>query len=226
MAALPVRPTVTLSVVIPTRTEKEGLEAYARLPPGADEVILQIGDPCHPSHLRNLGARKARGKLLLFLDDDVLVRGDLLWLEQHVRAGEWYVPTLEDATGDRNTKWVCATSNTAAKLGLHTATIGAFVAIRPRLLERAGGWPMRMSEDVGLGRRLGALGATLRVAPLTATFLRPCPTWGKTLERYPNWAYFPFPSDTPHRILFPTGSRIAQGEALKGPTLTISYPGT
>jgi len=179
--------------------------AAARAPPGADEIVVGWNPPdvpgVHPAHARNLVARASRGDVLLFLDDDIHAQGDLRSVDPGYL--EWMLPIWRDGTGDPTTQGSLNLANGLAAFGSWMGTIGGFVGVRRELLERVGGWPVAGLEDVGLGRRLRALGARPRVCGVVATALRPMPSAADALRRAPDWLNFPRPHSIPTRVYRP-----------------------
>lgn len=200
-----------LSVIIPSRSWEEGERAVYRLPPGADEVVLIVGNPVHPGHARNLAAREARGSLLVFVDDDVLLRGDLGWFKTAPASEDWWTAArFSDTTGDQGSAAMAAWWTVAGHLGVWSGTVGAFIACRRRLFQRVGGFPLKyVGEDAGIGEAFHGAGARIAVAPIAVELLRASPFVTKALARNPEFVEMPRPATLPTRRYLPAGSPLA-----------------
>jgi hypothetical protein len=188
-----------ISVIIPSRTLEEGEVAVRRLPPGADEVILIFGNPVHPGHIRNLGAREARGSILLFADDDARIQGDLSWFKREPPYNRWWTASgYTDGTDDPSTRAMAAWWTFAGNLGIWSGTVGAFIACRRELFDRVGGFPLRyVGEDAGIGEAFWRAGARMVPAPVTVKLLRPSPFVTKALARNHEFMAMPRPERLP-----------------------------
>lgn len=191
----------SVSVVLISRTIEEARRVAEKLPTGADEILLvtnPVGVPSvHPAWLRNKGAERARGTILAFFDDDVTIEGDLNWFRSRPEAW-WTARSFHDATGDSDTKKVCATCTLAARQGFWFGAIGAFFVLRRSAFRAVGGFQIRSpGEDLATARRLYGLGVRMHPSPFRVTFHRTIPMLGRLLERYPEWSNFPRPDVVP-----------------------------
>lgn len=141
----------------------------------ASSVVVALQDNAGPAAARNHGVRLARGRVVLFIDDDVIASPELLerHLEGHGESGSTVVigPML-DAPGFDYSPWVAweqamlYKQYRAMRLGEYAPTFRQFYtgnASVPRdLISRAGGFDttFRRAEDVELAYRLAQLGAT------------------------------------------------------------------
>jgi glucosyl-dolichyl phosphate glucuronosyltransferase len=140
------------------------------------------------SHARNAGIRGARGRVLAFMDDDVIVDPGWLWnLTQGLMSGEW-----AGAGGRVLPVWTCAlprwlSSDDPHALApfvffdhglepgpLHEPAFGANMAFQRAMFEKYGGFRTDLgrcgdnllsNEDTELGRRLLDGGERLRYEP-------------------------------------------------------------
>lgn len=201
----------TLSVVVPVVGDdppmRAALAALGRADPPPDEVVVVVdgGDAAaaatartHADHVlttparlgpaaaRNLGARHARGDLLLFVDADVVVHRATV-----DRARRLFVddPGLDAAIGAYDADPPAAGALSQYKnllnhwmhhrAGPHGETFwGACGVIRRTTFLALGGfdaerYPVPSVEDIDLGYRLTARGGRIRVAPeLAVTHLK------------------------------------------------------
>jgi hypothetical protein len=194
-----------ISVVVPSRTWEEGDKAVRRLPPGADEVILVYGSPVHPGHIRNLGAKEATGDLLLFVDDDAELHGDLGYFRTRPLHERWWTASsYSDGTDDPSTRAMAAWWTFAGNLGIWSGTVGAFIACRRELFDRVGGFPLRyVGEDAGIGEAFWRHGARMVPAPVTVRLLRPSPFVTKALARNHEFMAMPRPDTLPFKRFVP-----------------------
>lgn len=188
-----------VSVILPSRTFSEGVRAVRRLPAGADEVVLvtnPVGVPgVHPGHLRNRGAARAGGDVLVFVDDDVRLRGDLGWFQG--RPGSetaWSASSWVDVSPGGRSAVVCWAMTAMGGLGMAGGfMVGAFQPIRRSVFERLGGYRTRgmYSEDQDLGARYQRLGLRPAVGPFRVECLKPLALPGEVLGRAAQWWRFP-----------------------------------
>jgi hypothetical protein len=149
-----------ISVIVPARPgERPDLSHLT----GYDEVIIET---CAggAGHARNVGASKAKGDLLVFIDTDSVVRGDLRSLDmtQHdFWTAGWFSPranTLYTVVG-------CHWSNAIPRIFRYPFTIGPFFVVRASAFHEVGG--MRLDvlfDDLDLGRRLFNAGYKFGIA--------------------------------------------------------------
>jgi hypothetical protein len=190
---------VRVSVIIPTRTEAEGKVAVERLPPGADEVLVVIGSPVHPGHARNLARKEAKGDVLLFVDDDAELHGDLGWFKDRPEYERWWTASgYGDASGDTGSSLMAAWWSIAGNLGVWSGTVGCFIGCRASLFDLVGGFPLRyVGEDAAIGEEFWRVGARMVPAPVTVRLLRPSPFVTKALARNPEFMAMPRPESLP-----------------------------
>jgi glycosyltransferase involved in cell wall biosynthesis len=190
---------VQISVVIPTRE----LARVPEVPPGADELLLMGGND-GIAHAKNLGARYAHGDVLVFLDDDLRLEGDLNWFRGRSSSECWWTCTYADATGDPYTASMVSRLNVGSRIGMNAASIGAFLGIRRSTFWAAGGFPEHaLHEDTTLSRTLGRLGFRLHLAPLTGTVQRRFSTLQETWRRNGPHLRSPKAREAPYRRLVP-----------------------
>ncbi|MGI0067771.1 MAG: hypothetical protein ACREB9_05060 [Thermoplasmata archaeon] len=192
----------TVSIIIPTRAMRY---AY-RLPPGADEVILQGGEGgC--AHAKNLGARRARGSILLFVDDDQELWGDLRFLRHPPRQeAAWHVRHHYETTRDAYTAHAFRMLNvmlwTGSALG-----VGPCMAIRRRLFETLGGFRYDIIwEDKDLAQRVLELGPPMGTMPLVEVTHRPLTRWRDVAAIWGRKQTAPPPGYAPFRRWVPTAT--------------------
>lgn len=136
-----------------------------------DELIV-VDDIAHrsPAHIRNVGAARARGEILVFVDADVLIGGDAL---DRLRAAFLVDPRLVAAFGsydDRPPPGIVSSFRNLLHHNVHQEGAGAaqtfwtgIGAIRRDVFLATGGfdaerYPRPMIEDVELGMRLSCAG--------------------------------------------------------------------
>jgi hypothetical protein len=204
-----------LSVVIPSRTWEEGERAVGRLPPGAGEILLVVGDGVHPGWMRNLGAKEAKGEILAFVDDDVQLTGDFGWFEREAAPTEswWTAAQFSDSTGDPGSATMAAWWTAAGHMGVWSGTVGCFIVCRRKLFDAVGGFPLKyVGEDAGIGEAFYRAFAKLAVAPFRVDLLRPSPFVTKALARNPKFMDMPRPASLPVKRYLPA----ADGTGLAG----------
>ena len=138
-------------------------------------VVHARQDNAGPGAARNHGIQLARGRLILFVDDDVLATPTLVQrhLEAHGDSASTVVigPML-NAPGFRYSPWVAweqaklYKQYDAMRLGVYDATFRQFytgnASVPRELVVKAGGFDttFRRAEDIELSYRLDQLGAT------------------------------------------------------------------
>ena len=161
-------------VVVVSDGSTDGTDEYlAGLTPFT--VVHARQDNAGPGAARNHGVQLARGRLVLFIDDDIVATPTLV--EQHLRAhGEStssvVIGPMSNAPGFKYSPWVAWEQAKLYKQyramhdGVYTASFRQFYtgnASLPReLFLRAGGFDttFRRAEDIELSYRLDQLGAT------------------------------------------------------------------
>ncbi len=138
-------------------------------------VVHLRQDNSGPGAARNHGVRLARGRLILFLDDDVLATPELV--ERHVKAhgdstSTVVIGPMLNAPGFEYRPWVAweqaklYKQYEAMRLGVYSATFRQFytgnASVPRELVVGAGGFDtaFRRAEDIELSYRLDRLGAT------------------------------------------------------------------
>lgn len=183
----------SVSAIVPATNRPETLErcrdALQRCETPPDEIILV----CEPANAnaaaaRNVGARRATGEVLLFVDSDVEVGYDAV---TRVRAAFNADPGLvalfgsyDDApsapgvvSGFRNLLHHHVHQSSAGPATTFWTGLGA---VRREAFERAGGFDESVSymEDIDLGMRLSGAGAYIVLDPeLLGTHLKPWSVW-------------------------------------------------
>ena len=168
----------TLSVIIPASDRPKTLDAClaaiaaADRPP--DEVVVVDDEHVRsPASARNLGALRATGDILVFVDADVTVHRDSFERVRDVFEHEDDVdalfgsydddPPMSDAiSGFRNLLHHHVHQNGAGDVQTFWAGFGA---VRRRTFERLGGFSEHPVEDIELGMRLHSAGAKIRLDP-------------------------------------------------------------
>ena len=195
----------TLSLVIPCRD----VTVEIPHPPGLDEVILQGGGPAGLN--RNLGAKRARGSILVFADDDLVLQGDLDWLRHRPAREVWWPPAAYvDRTGDPFSAKMAGWMN--FWIGMKVAVgIGPVVAVRKRAWAAVGGYNLEdVHDDTTFARKLyEAFGTFGESMPVRVDVLRPFTPWKGVAEKRGAWRGRPLPTDGPFRRLVPAGSPAA-----------------
>lgn len=172
-----------LTIVVPATNDPPTLErclaAIERAQDGTDELVVVDGPPAAgPAEARNLGAARANGDVIVFVDADVVVHEDTL---RRIRAAFAADPDLtalfgsyddqpgEDGvvSGFRNLLHHHVHQRSAGPVGTFWAGLGA---VRREAFLAAGGFdaarfPRPAVEDIELGMRLAALGCQVRLDP-------------------------------------------------------------
>jgi len=192
-----------LSVIVPVRSIENAVEVLGHIPPGAVEVLLQSGVGI--AHARNAGARRARGDVLLHIDDDVLLRGDLAWFDTRPAHEVWWVASSwSTTTADRYTEGICSFLNLQAALHLLGASVGSFQPMRRSAFEAIGGYVEEsVQDDMDMARRLYRAFGPPTPAPFAVVILRRTVTMPEHWKRHA--ARGPV-SEGPFRRLVPAGS--------------------
>ena len=159
---------MAVSVVMPVRRLADGQKAAGRLPSGAMEVVLVTGPGV--AGAKNYGAGVARGDVLVFVDDDSRVEGDLGWFDGRPEGEAYWGGELEDGTGGKATGNVFGMN---MMQGNFLAVNGSFQAVRREAFELVGGYRRgSIYEDVDLGRRLLAIGVRANRSPVRVRVMR------------------------------------------------------
>ena len=142
----------------------------------APEQVIVVEDPSlrHPALARNVGAREAKGDILVFIDADVTVHADAF---TRMRQAFDETPQLVALFGSyddepespglvsvfRNLLHHHVHQHEAGPASTFWAGLGA---MRRDTFEAAGGFVVHPIEDIELGMRLAATGAAIRLDPL------------------------------------------------------------
>lgn len=171
---------MTVSIIIPARDPESDPPPT---PTGALEIIMQ-GGPGGPAAGRNIGALRALGDILLFMDDDVAVKGDLAWFEDRPASEQWWLlGRYEDATGDPRTKETVDHANELIRMGLPGAP--SCIVVRRDAFFDIGGYDRdKYFEDGDFACRLFNRYHKGIASPLVGTILRPTRSaWDLELKR-------------------------------------------
>jgi hypothetical protein len=185
---------VTLSVIVPATDNPATIAVCcSALRTGAstpDELVV-VQEPRHvnAAAARNLGARRAGGSVLLFVDADVEVRADAI---ERIRSRFEADPGLtalfgsyDDSpsapgvvSGFRNLLHHHVHQNAPGPATTFWTGLGA---VRREAFESIGGFDetVEFMEDIDLGMRLSAVGARIELDPLVQ---------GKHLKRWSVWS--------------------------------------
>lgn len=125
----------------------------------------------NPGKQRNIGARNAKGSILVFIDADIRMRNkgtieELFWLmESHVGATACIDIISSEATFADTL--ICWPANLAARWFTRYAGRGGLMAVQREVFEKVGGFDERrvVTEDLHLFRRIAKQGS---VACLTS----------------------------------------------------------
>ena len=189
-----------VSIVVPTRNCQQVL-AY---PEGADEVILQECGP--PGRARNVGARRARGEILVFQDDDCILAGNLNWLRWRPPSETWW-PVAEyiDNTGDAYTVRALMFLNGMLTLK-NIAGVGPVVAVRRVAWEAVHGYDdLDVLGDFSFARKLyAAFGTFVTQMPVKVGVHRPNTPPKELFAQRAYWFDRELPEDGPFQRLWAT----------------------
>lgn len=183
-------PVVRLSVVIPATNAPATLArclAAIREAPDAPGEIVVVGNPdsaipadprssgplARAAAARNRGASMATGDVLVFIDSDVEVHPDVFRLIRETLTEKPEIQAIfgcyDDEPADvgvvsqfRNLLHHHVHANSAGTINTFWTGLGA---IRREAFEAVGGFPERSMEDVELGMRLAATGASIVLDP-------------------------------------------------------------
>ena len=172
---------------------REVVEGFTRLYPGRFRYLFEPRQG--KSHALNSGIREAYGEILVFLDDDVIVRPDWLWnLTAPLQNGEWAGSggRILPARAFSLPRWLtlsgpyamggilCAHFDLGEKPGkLDRPPYGTNMAFHKKMFERYGGFRIDMgpgpgseirNEDTEFGRRLMAAGESLCYVPSAVVY--------------------------------------------------------
>jgi GT2 family glycosyltransferase len=171
-----------LSVVVPATDAPPTLSLCVRAIEAAvgpdDEVIVVQQHNLGPAEARNLGAAGARGEVLVFVDSDVLVRGDSLERLRGAFARDRELVAMfgayddepwapDPVSGFRNLLHHCVHRRGAGAASTFWAGLGA---VRRETFFAVGGFdaarfPRPSVEDIELGTRLASSGGRIALDP-------------------------------------------------------------
>ena len=119
------------------------------------------------AHQRNIGARAAKGDLLVFIDADIRIKDPRTLEEADAKQGSFHAATarvsvIESEKTLRDTLF-CASPNLIATIAPRFCGRGAFMAVNRSSFEKAGGFDEKraVTEDVDLFRRIGKEGKVI-----------------------------------------------------------------
>ena len=184
----------TVSAIVPATNRPATLAAcraaleHAESPPDQLVVVDEPRD-ANASRARNLGAARATGDVLLFVDSDVEVRPDAV---ARVRAAFAADPLLVALFGSYDdapaAPGVVSAFRNLLHHHVHQESPGpaktfwtGLGAVRREAFESAGGFDegIAFMEDVDLGMRLAAAGARIELEPrIQGTHLKSWSVWG------------------------------------------------
>ena len=174
---------LTLSAIVPATDDPPTLGAAVQAIEAADEPpeeVIVVTEPGHegPAAARNLGAGRAEGDVLVFVDSDLIVHSDAFARIRAAFDGDPQLAALfgsyDDAVGDadvvsafRNTLHHEVHRTSAGDAQTYWAGLGA---VRRDLFLRAGGfdavrYPAPAIEDIELGLRLSDAGHRIVLDP-------------------------------------------------------------
>lgn len=131
---------MSISIIVPSLSNK-----YGHMPDGDYELILSDAD-CRVD-ARNIGAMNSSGDILLFVDDDMDLYGNLNYLENDSEH-DWWKPTYVNAGLDGHTSFSSIIINSFRAGG------GPTIAIRKDLFYNIGMYRNVWMEDTDLRSRL------------------------------------------------------------------------
>lgn len=132
-------------VVVVENGSTDGTLAMARAL--ADEVV-RVDRPCGFSHARNLGARAARGEVLVFLDADSWMAPDALERVLDCARPNYFGTVLGRPDEDRlRYRAFFALKNGAHRLRLYRGALGGLLFCHAHLFRRVGGFDTAKEVD-------------------------------------------------------------------------------
>lgn len=119
------------------------------------------------AHQRNIGAKAAKGDLLVFIDADIRIKDPLTLEEAESMQGSFHAATARvyviESEKTLKDSLFCALPNLIAKIAPRFCGRGAFMAVDRNAFEKAGGFDEKraVTEDVDLFRRIGKYGKVI-----------------------------------------------------------------
>jgi glycosyltransferase involved in cell wall biosynthesis len=161
-------------VVASKRAEPSNIERIAKMLPEEAELVVSTV-PGGAAHARNVGAKRARGSVLVFVDDDIHLSAQWEWEEWLARdwdyaIAEWYSPGPK-ARGF----WMhlaAGSLNVLTRIFRYPLTMSGFTAIRREVFEAVGGYRLDTTyEEPALTLTLRSRGFRGAMLPVRVTVL-------------------------------------------------------
>src|SRR5512140_788295 len=170
---------MTLTVIVPATDHPATLPRCLAAIAQADatpEQLVVIDDPAitHPALARNIGARRAAGDVLVFVDADVTVHPDVFVRIRKAFASDQQLVALFGSYDDApDAPGVVSTFRNLLHHYVHQHAAGpastfwaGLGAMRRTTFESCGGFTVHPIEDIELGMRLARDGKKIRLDPM------------------------------------------------------------